>query len=318
MDSGDSRNYSWYVTINNHRTSRPCNATDDVSTLKVKLQVVGGKNYWFWDEPSNPTYNNQSTGVEADSIKPILFADEKGLSVFGTIEAIDGHISNFNIGQAKDADTGAPLQNGSYGIYSDGYITNYSQTPSGDGVYIGTDGIKLGQYFSLDDKGNLAAANAVLTGGTKVAGYTKATHKKYCRISESTASAAASNHSSWWNTWAPTGTETGSVKWQDTAPDREDGKYIWEWTKDEKGDDRSDHPEDWDDLGKVCITGAKGSTGDTGASVTECKTYYSLSNTSSASGPATGDSNIVSTPAVNKWSTSPQTFNKSSHQGYVY
>ena len=60
---------------------------------------------------------------------------------------------------------------------------------------------------------------------------------------------------------------------------------------------------------KVCITGAKGDKGDPGSpggqgaqgiGISECKTYYSLSNTTSSTGPTTGDSNIVTTPAINK------------------
>ena len=50
----------------------------------------------------------------------------------------------------------------------------------------------------------------------------------------------------------------------------------------------------------VLAKGTPGDQGDPGIGISECKTYYSLSNTTSPTGPATGDSNIVDTPAVNK------------------
>ena len=46
--------------------------------------------------------------------------------------------------------------------------------------------------------------------------------------------------------------------------------------------------------------GSPGEPGNPGIGISECKTYYSLSNTTSKTGPETGDSNIVDTPAVNK------------------
>ena len=50
--------------------------------------------------------------------------------------------------------------------------------------------------------------------------------------------------------------------------------------------------------------GTPGDQGDPGIGISECKTYYSLSNTTSPTGPATvddrGNDNIVSTPELNK------------------
>jgi len=69
---------------------------------------------------------------------------------------------------------------------------------------------------------------------------------------------------------------------------------------------------------QVIKDGKPGGKGADGNSVIENKTYYSLSNTSSSTGPATGDSNIVATPTVDKWSTAPQAFNKDVHTGYQY
>ena len=106
-----------------------------------------------------------------------------------------------------------------------------------------------------------------------------------------------------------------SSKWSTETPERVDGKYIWQWTRTEaySFDKNNDVWIEKDDDRIVCITGARG---ETGTSVSECKTYYSLSNLSS--GPEANDANIVSTPEVNKWSTSPQAFDKTLHQDYIY
>ena len=61
----------------------------------------------------------------------------------------------------------------------------------------------------------------------------------------------------------------------------------------------------------------KGIQGETGTSVSECKTYYALSNTASPTGPATGDSNIAEN-TVNKWWVSPMAFDKNLYTGYEY
>ena len=106
-----------------------------------------------------------------------------------------------------------------------------------------------------------------------------------------------------------------SSKWSTEVPKRVDGKYIWQWTRTEaySFDKNNDVWIEKDDDRIVCITGARG---ETGTSVSECKTYYSLSNLSG--GPEANDDNIASTPKVNKWSTSPQAFDKTLHQNYIY
>ena len=91
----------------------------------------------------------------------ILKADQKGLTVTGTIEAEDGHIGSFIIGKE---DT-----NGHSGIYSDTYITKYSEIPgTSPGVYVGTDGIKLGSNFSVSPDGELNATQATISGTIEV------------------------------------------------------------------------------------------------------------------------------------------------------
>ena len=106
-----------------------------------------------------------------------------------------------------------------------------------------------------------------------------------------------------------------SSDWSTETPARVDGKYIWQWTHTEAYlfDKNNDVWIEQDNDKVVCITGARG---ETGTSVSECVTYYSLSNLSG--GPEANDANIVSTPEVNKWSTSPQAFDKTLHQDYIY
>ena len=105
-------------------------------------------------------------------------------------------------------------------------------------------------------------------------------------------------------------------EWKTETPARVDGKYIWQWTHTEIYLFDGAKWIEQDDDKIVCITGAKG---DTGAGVSECVTYYSLSNMSD--GPKANDDNIASPPEipkVNNWSTSPQAFDKTKHQGYTY
>ena len=107
-----------------------------------------------------------------------------------------------------------------------------------------------------------------------------------------------------------------SSDWSTETPERVDGKYIWQWTHTETYlfDKNNNVWIEKDDDRAVCITGARG---ETGTSVSECKTYYSLSN--KPGGPEANDDNIASgPPEVNKWSTSPQAFDKTLHQDYIY
>lgn len=100
---------------------------------------------------------------------PILVANEEGLEVNGKIEAESGHIGSFTIGEKN---------NGNSGIYSDNYkdnkgnqVESFSADTGLDettnktgtkGVYIGTDGIKLGSNFSVNTSGEVTATSLVI------------------------------------------------------------------------------------------------------------------------------------------------------------
>lgn len=90
--------------------------------------------------------------------KDILIATKDGLKVIGEIEAEKGHLGKFNIGAEHEC---SELGTKASGIYSDGYIEKYEDTPSTDGVYIGTDGIQLGTNFSINNKGDVIAKSIV-------------------------------------------------------------------------------------------------------------------------------------------------------------
>ena len=81
---------------------------------------------------------------------PVLIANETGLEVKGKITAESGFIGDFEIGT---------------GISSEQFYTDYN-TPgaTSDGVYLGTDGIRLGENFSVNDEGQVTATDIIAEG----------------------------------------------------------------------------------------------------------------------------------------------------------
>ena len=232
------------------------------------------------------TVLNNNNAAQSDS-NPILF-EADGLSETGSVK-----IANFTVKNDK--------------LYS-GEHDEIGSTKAG--IYLGSNGLSIGSSFKI------TTDNTGSTPTVAIAGYTKSVEKKYCIVNF--AVVTADNKPNWWDDW-------NNGNWSDTPPNREDGNYIWEWTKTTSTADAN--TDDNIKYTKVCITGAKGDKGDPGSpggqgaqgiGISECKTYYSLSNTISSTGPETGDSNIVATPAINKWSTSPQAFDKTKYQGYEY
>lgn len=172
---------------------------------------------------------------------------------------------------------------------------------TGTGVYIGTDGIKIGENFKV------TGTTASQTGNCEIAGYTKEISKKY-RLAKYDNENDCSSHYTDWEKYE-------SASWQTEIPTRADNMYIWEWTrisrtaygtlKDQTTDKR------------VCLTGTKGDQGTPGRSLTESKTYYSLQPPSYTANIPT-DADIVETPAIGKWSLAPQEFDKDLYSGYNY
>ena len=83
----------------------------------------------------------------------VMSVTASGLSVVGKITAQSGKIGNFNIG--------------SKGIWNNLSSYGGSQTT---GVYIGTDGIQLGQNFKVSTSGRVAAVDMALAGTLTIGG----------------------------------------------------------------------------------------------------------------------------------------------------
>ena len=105
------------------------------------------------------------------------------------VNALDITAQAINISgkfKASNLETGSPVEIGGFevgdtGIYSSNYtdasgsqITEYDTTPNTDGVYIGTDGIRLGTNFSVDAEGKVTAkslsAPNLTVSGAKITG----------------------------------------------------------------------------------------------------------------------------------------------------
>lgn len=103
-----------------------------------------------------------------DKETPILVADKDGLEVTGKITAESGHIGKFIISDVHDCkikdsegkDTGKTFE--ASGIHSVDYITKFDDPTDKRGVYVGTDGIKVGSNFSVDASGVVTATELVL------------------------------------------------------------------------------------------------------------------------------------------------------------
>jgi hypothetical protein len=126
---------------------------DEFGKPKIKLDATGQPTRigfgWELKEDKWKVFSHE---------KDILIATKDGLKVIGEIEAEKGHLGKFNIGVEH---TCSELGEAASGIYSDDYIEKYEDTPSTDGVYVGTDGIKLGTNFSINNKGDVIAKSIV-------------------------------------------------------------------------------------------------------------------------------------------------------------
>lgn len=112
--------------------------------------------------------------------KTVLTVTEDGLVVNGSgefngngtftgdITATKGAIGKFIIGDQHYCNE---THNQESGIYSVGYIDAFEDNPeeaeTDKGVYVGTDGIKLGTNFSVDINGKVIASDIVLSGAAK-------------------------------------------------------------------------------------------------------------------------------------------------------
>lgn len=116
---------------------------------KVSKQSPSGQTTFGWN-----LTDSEWTVFSGSTSNTILRASSSGLEVKGKITATSGEIGGFTIGSTS--------------IYSNGMSSMSSSQSSG--VHLGTDGIKLGQNFSVTTSGNVSANNMTLTGTLTVGG----------------------------------------------------------------------------------------------------------------------------------------------------
>lgn len=105
-------------------------------------QTGGSQSSFGWSLLSN------EFGLYAGNTK-VFYVNSTGAHVKGEITATSGKIGNFNIG--------------SRAIWNN--ISQYGGTQT-TGVYLGTNGIQLGQRFFVDTYGNVTANNLTINGGS--------------------------------------------------------------------------------------------------------------------------------------------------------
>lgn len=108
---------------------------------KVSREGENGNRTFGWSLTENGFYINNGE-VRADGSDLFTF-DSTGLHIKGDIEAVTGHIGG---------DRGFTIESGKL------YSGKDSFSGTGNGVYIGTDGISLGSGFSVSTSGNLTAS----------------------------------------------------------------------------------------------------------------------------------------------------------------
>ena len=134
------------------------NATLSIHATDIAARVTktgkNGSDTFAWSLDSDGFYINDgliTSAMKQNKTAKFNFTSS-GLKIQGEIRATTGTIGGFTIGSTS--------------IYSNGM----SSMSSGQtyGVHVGTDGIKLGQRFSVDTYGNVSATNMTLSGTLKI------------------------------------------------------------------------------------------------------------------------------------------------------
>ena len=118
----------------------------DLISAKVSKTSPEGQTAFSW-ELTDSAWEVQSNGTT------IFRVDSTGATVRGTITATSGTIGNFNIGASA-------IWNNIDSFSNPGGLTS--------GVYLGTNGIRLGQNFSVDIAGNVTMAGTLNVGGSYI------------------------------------------------------------------------------------------------------------------------------------------------------
>lgn len=133
-----------------------------------KLDHTGESEAFGWElKPEHWKVYKKTTANGATTTKDILTVNDDGLTVTGTVQADDGHIGKFLIGAThtcpvKDAEGNTTSTVQASGIFSENFIEKFEDEATKRGVYVGTDGIKVGSNFSVDTSGVVTATELVL------------------------------------------------------------------------------------------------------------------------------------------------------------
>lgn len=133
-----------------------------------KLDHTGESEAFGWElRPEHWKVYKKTTANGATTTKDILTVNDDGLTVTGTVQADDGHIGKFLIGAThtcpvKDAEGNTTSTVQASGIFSENFIEKFEDEATKRGVYVGTDGIKVGSNFSVDTSGVVTATELVL------------------------------------------------------------------------------------------------------------------------------------------------------------
>mgnify|MGYP007101854779 CR=1 FL=1 len=137
--------------------------------ISAKVSQTGGNNASFgWSLLAT------EFGLYSGS-KKVFYVNSSGAHVQGEITATSGKIGGFTIGTSA--------------IYNN--LSSFGGTQT-NGVYVGTNGIQLGQNFKVTTAGNVTANNMTLTGTLNIGGTNITAANLYTGASQ-----AASNYGSW-------------------------------------------------------------------------------------------------------------------------
>lgn len=119
--------------------------------VSAKVSQTGGDNSSFGWSLLSDKFSLYANNRE------VLKATSEGLEINGTIKASSGYIGSESSGFTI---TASALYNG---------LSQFNGSQA-RGIYIGTNGIQLGQNFKVDTSGNVSAANITLSGILNVGG----------------------------------------------------------------------------------------------------------------------------------------------------
>lgn len=147
------------AAIANELSAGRVKVSGDITINSGAISIKGGQAEFLVDRDGNVTANSVSiTGGNLNINDNFEVTNDgiltaRGADIQGIIQANEGNIGGFTIGENAVYHT----------------IPSFNDTSS-TGVYLGTDGIKLGENFQVDSKGNITAKAGVIGGASIVDG----------------------------------------------------------------------------------------------------------------------------------------------------